>query len=94
MQALETAGQQPFTLGANLGQASAAAGAKVGQLGLLGAGQSVDLATGKAATTNPYASALYGAASNPLFGDAVSSLFGTAKTPEQEAIDRYMKTFG
>jgi hypothetical protein len=94
MQALETAGQQPFTLGAQLGQTAATAGAKVGQLGLMGAEQSVALATGKAATTNPYASALYGAASNPLFGDAAASLFGTAKTPEQEAIDRYMKTFG
>jgi hypothetical protein len=52
------------------------------------------LATGKAATTNPYSTALSGAFSNPLFGDAVSSLFGTTKTPEQEAIDRYMKTFG
>ena len=94
MQALEAAGQQPFTLGAGLGQTASTAGARVGQLGLMGAGQSVELATGKAATTNPYASALYGAASNPLFGDAVSSLFGTTKTPEQEAIDRYMKNFG
>jgi hypothetical protein len=94
MQALETAGQQPFTLGATLGQTAATAGARVGQLGLMGAEQSVALATGKAATTNPYASALYGAASNPLFGDAAASLFGTTKTPEQEAIDRYMATFG
>jgi hypothetical protein len=94
MQALEAAGQQPFTLGASLGQTAATAGARVGQLGLMGAEQSVALATGKAATTNPYASALYGAASNPLFGDAAASLFGTAKTPEQEAIDRYMATFG
>jgi hypothetical protein len=94
MQALEAAGQQPFTLGASLGQTAATAGARVGQLGLMGAEQSVALATGKAATTNPYASALYGAASNPLFGDAAASLFGTTKTPEQEAIDRYMATFG
>ena len=94
MQALETAGQQPFTLGAQLGQTASTAGARVGQLGLIGAGQSVDLATGKAATTNPYSTALYGAASNPLFGDAAASLFGATKTPEQEAIDRYMATFG
>jgi len=94
MQALEAAGQQPFTLSGQLGQTAATAGARVGQLGLMGAEQSVALATGKAATTNPYASALYGAASNPLFGDAAASLFGTTKTPEQEAIDRYMKNFG
>jgi len=94
MQALEAAGQQPLTLSAGLGQTASTAGARVGQLGLMGAEQSVALATGKAATTNPYASALYGAASNPLFGDAAASLFGTTKTPEQEAIDRYMATFG
>ena len=94
MQALETAGQQPFTLASQLGQASSTAGARVGQLGLMGAEQSVALATGKAATTNPYASALYGLTSNPLFGEAAASVFGTTKTPEQEAIDRYMKTFG
>jgi hypothetical protein len=93
MQALETAGQQPFTLGAQLGQTASTAGARVGQLGLMGAEQSVALATGKAATTNPYATALYGAVSNPLFGDAAASLFGTTKTPEQEAIDRYMANF-
>jgi hypothetical protein len=76
MQALETAGQQPFTLGAQLGQTASTAGARVGQLGLLGAGQSVDLATGKAATNNPYASALGGVASNPLFGEALTKILG------------------
>jgi hypothetical protein len=76
MQALETAGQQPFQLGASLGQTAATAGAKVGQLGLMGAEQSVALATGKAATTNPYASALGGVTSNPLFGEAVTKILG------------------
>jgi hypothetical protein len=76
MQALETAGQQPFTLGAQLGQTASTAGAKVGQLGLLGAGQSVELATGKAATTNPYATALGGVTSNPLFTDALTKIAG------------------
>ena len=76
MQALETAGQQPFTLGAQLGQTAASAGARVGQLGLMGAEQSVALATGKAATTNPYATALGGVTSNPLFTDALTKIAG------------------
>ena len=93
-QNLEQLAQQPLTLGAQLGQTASTAGARVGQLGLQGAGQSVALATGPAATTNPYSTALYGLTSNPLFGEAAASVFGTTKTPEQEAIDRYMKTFG
>ena len=76
MQALETAGQQPFQLGAALGQTASTAGARVGALGLQGAGQSVALATGADATRNPYASALGGVASNPLFGEAVTKILG------------------
>jgi len=77
MQALEAAGQQPLTLAANLGQASSAAGARVGQLGLQGAGQSVALATGNAATTNPYATAIGGLFSNPAFATAAGTALGT-----------------
>ena len=91
---LESAAQQPFQMGVGLGKEASLAGARVGQLGLQGAGQSVALATGPAATTNPYATLFSGLASNPLFGETAASLFGTTKTPEQEAIDRYMKTFG
>jgi len=80
MQALETAGQQPFTLGASLGQTAATAGARVGQLGLMGAEQSVALATGRAATNNPYASALYGVASNPLVGQALTGALSNTPT--------------
>jgi len=69
---LEQLAQQPLTMGASLAQQSAQAGANVGRLGLLGAGASVDLATGRAATNNPYASALSGLTSNPLFGQAVA----------------------
>jgi len=90
---LEQLAQQPLTLSAGLAQQSATAGANVGRLGLLGAGASVDLATGRAATTNPYSTALSGLTSNPLFTNAVAGAFGTTKTPEQEAIDRYMATF-
>ena len=76
MQALESAAQQPFQLGVGLGQQAAQAGANVGRLGLTGAGQSVALATGADATRNPYASALSGAAANPMFGQVVGGLLG------------------
>jgi hypothetical protein len=79
-QALEAAGQQPFTLGAGLGQTSATAGARMGTLGLEGARLSAGLATGQAATTNPYSTALGGLAANPVFGQVVSGLFGNQAT--------------
>lgn len=82
VQALESAAQQPFTMGAQLGQYAAQAGTNVGRLGLTGAGQSVALATGPAATTNPYSTALSGIAANPVFGtlagNVLGGLFGTA----------------
>ena len=82
VQALESAAQQPFTMGAQLGQYASQAGANVGRLGLTGAGQSVALATGPAATTNPYSTALSGIAANPVFGtlagNVLGGLFGTA----------------
>ena len=76
IQALETAAQQPFTMGAALGQQAATAGANVGRLGLAGAGQSVELATGQAATNNPYASLLSGLGSSSAFGTAAGNLLG------------------
>jgi len=75
-QNLEQLAQQPLGLSSGLAQQSATAGANVARFGLLGAGQSVDLATGRAATTNPYATALGGVTSNPLFTDAVVKLAG------------------
>jgi hypothetical protein len=53
VQGLEQMAQQPFTMAQTLAQQSSAAGARMGELGLRGAGQSVALATGPAATTNP-----------------------------------------
>jgi len=76
IQGLETAAQQPFTMGAALGQQAAQAGANVGRLGLAGAGQSVELATGQAATNNPYASLLSGLGSSSTFGTAAGNLLG------------------
>jgi hypothetical protein len=57
---LETAAQQPFQMGVDLGKIGAQTGFDIGRLGLQGAGQSVALATSPAATTNPYATLLSG----------------------------------
>jgi len=76
IQGLETAAQQPFTLGAGLGQTASTAGARAGQLGLEGARLSAGLATSADATRNPYSSAIGGLASNPAFGQALGGLLG------------------
>ena len=75
VQGLETAAQQPLTMGAALGQQAAQAGANVGRLGLSGAEFSTRLATGPAATTNPYSTLLSGLGSSPAFGQALGGLF-------------------
>jgi hypothetical protein len=89
---LEQLAQQPLTMGANLAQQSAAAGANVARFGLLGAGQSVDLATGASATRNPYASALYGVASNPMVGQALTGAL--SGVPPTTALSAPATTFG
>jgi hypothetical protein len=76
VQGLETAAQQPFQLGVGLGKETSTAGYNVGRLGLTGAGQSVALATGADATRNPYATAIGGVTSNPLFTDALTKIAG------------------
>jgi hypothetical protein len=75
VQGLESLGQQPLTMGSALGQQAAQAGANVGRLGLTGAGQSAELATSQAATTNPYASLLGGLGASPTFGRFLGGLF-------------------
>ena len=77
VQALETAAQQPLTMGASLGQTAAQAGANAGQLGLKGAGLSTALATSANATANPYAQ-LLSAAGNPnaMFGSTLNTMLG------------------
>ena len=75
VQSLEALGQQPFQMGATLGQTASTAGARVGALVLEGANISQRLATGAAATTNPYATALGGATSNPAFAQLLGGLF-------------------
>jgi hypothetical protein len=76
IQGLETAAQQPFQMGAQLGKEASSAGYNVGRLGLTGAGQNVALATGADATRNPYATAIGGITSNPLFTDALTKIAG------------------
>ena len=66
VQALEAAGQQPFTMGTQLGQTAAQAGANVGQLGLRGAQLSTALATSDDATRNLYSTLLGGLGSSSL----------------------------
>ncbi len=75
VQGLEALGQQPLTMGSTLGQQAATAGANVGRLGLFGAGQSAELATSQAATTNPYASLLGGLGASSTFGRFLGGLF-------------------
>jgi hypothetical protein len=77
VQGLEALGQQPFQMGAQLGQTASTAGARVGQLGLQGAGQSVALATGADATRNLGAQSLIAAGNpNAQFGSAIGGLLG------------------
>jgi len=92
VQNLESMAQQPFQMGAQLGQTAATAGARAGALGLEGANISQRLATGAAATTNPYSTALSGAASNPLFSQVFGGLFGN--TPPMTAMSALPTSFG
>ena len=75
VQGLETAAQQPLTMSTNLAQQAATAGANVGRLGLSGAEFSTRLATGPAATTNPYSTLLSGLGASPSFGQVLGGLF-------------------
>jgi hypothetical protein len=69
---LEQLAQQPYTMGIDLGKIGATTGFDAGRLGLQGAGQSVALATGPAATNNPYASLLSGAGSSTVLTEAAA----------------------
>jgi hypothetical protein len=77
VQGLEALGQQPFTLGAQLGQTASTAGARAGQLGLEGARLSTALATSADATRNLGAQSLIAAGNpNAQFGSAIGSALG------------------
>jgi len=89
---LEALGQQPFSMSTGLAQQTAQAGANVGQLGLRGAEQSVALATGRAATTNPYATLLGGVGASEAFGQVVGGMF--SGVPATTAMSAPATTFG
>ena len=77
VQGLEALGQQPFTLGTQLGQTASTAGARVGQLGLEGARLSAGLATSADATRNLGAQSLIAAGNpNAQFGQSLGNIFG------------------
>jgi hypothetical protein len=70
VQNLETQAQQPLAMGANLAQQASTAGYRAGSLGVQGAQAAGALSTGKAATTNPYASLFSGF--DPAFAQSIA----------------------
>jgi len=78
VQGLEQMAQQPFGMSTALAQQASQAGANVGRLGLSGAEFSTRLATGPAATTNPYSTVLGGVGSSNALGQFVGGMFSTA----------------
>lgn len=74
VQTLESLGQQPLDIGAQLGGRAATAGANVGQT-LFQGGLSAARTT-QAAAYDPWAAALSGLGSNPQFGQGIANLFG------------------
>jgi hypothetical protein len=70
---LETAGQQPFTMSTGLANQMATAGANAGRIGVQGATSAADIMMGRAATTNPFASLLTGAGSDPTLGQGIAN---------------------
>jgi hypothetical protein len=86
---LESLGQQPLDIGAQLGGRAATAGGNVGQF-LLAGGQNAALTRQAANQQNPLAAALIGFGNSPAFqgmasgaGDWVSSLFGNSSPYNQ-----------
>jgi hypothetical protein len=92
VQGLEALGQQPFGMSTGLAQQTSQAGANVGRLGLSGAEFSTRLATGPAATTNPYSTLLGGVGSSNQFGQFLGGLFGGV--PATTAMSAPATTFG
>ena len=76
---LESLGQQPLDIGAQLGGRAATAGANVGQT-LFQGGLSAARTT-QAAAYDPWAAALSGLGSNPAFGQGIAGMFGRQLTP-------------
>lgn len=83
VQGLESLGQQPLQMGANLAQQASASGARAGQLGLTGQQLSSAYSTGANATFNPYAGVLTAAGNpNSMFGQSIAKYInGVTATP-------------
>jgi len=79
---LESLGQQPLDMGAQLGGRTAAAGANVGQT-LFTGGVNAARAI-QAAQFDPLAASLSGLGSNPAFGQGIANLFGRQLTPADQ----------
>jgi hypothetical protein len=79
---IESLGQAPLDLGAQLGGRSAQAGSQVGQF-LMSGGNNAALTMQKANSFNPYGSALMGAANNTGFTNAAAGLFSGGGAPSQ-----------
>jgi hypothetical protein len=92
VQGLEQMAQQPFGMSTALAQQASQAGANVGRLGLSGAEFSTRLATGPAATTNPYSTVLGGVGSSNALGQFVGGLF--SGVPATTAMSAPATTFG
>jgi hypothetical protein len=88
IQGLETAAQQPLTMGANLAQQASLAGARSGQLGLTGAQIQGNLMTSNAVTNNPYAAFLSGLGSpTSTLGQGLANyITGYNPTADQNAV--------
>jgi hypothetical protein len=87
VQNLETLGQQPFNMSTALAGQTSTAGARAGALGLEGANISQRLATGSAATTNPYSTVLSGLGGSGPFGQVLGNAFSGLFTSPVNALD-------
>lgn len=93
-QTLESLGQQPLDIGAQLGGRSAQAGANAGQ-SLLQGGINSARTMQQANAWSPWGTALQGAASSPYIQQGIQGLFGTkgsSTVPGQQAWDAYQYT--
>jgi len=91
-QTIESLGQQPLDIGAQLGGRAATAGANVGQ-SLLQGGISAAKTQQEANAYNPFATAISGLAQNPAFGQGVANWWqnrGTSQYPGIGAGTSYM----
>lgn len=91
---IESLGQQPLDIGAQIGGRTATAGANAGQSLLMG-GLNAARTMQTANAYSPFGTALQGVANNPYLQQGVNSLFGnrgSSTAPGQQAWDQYQNT--